>query len=213
MDARGGKNHHSTRSSYPWGEPAIADFNRLRALGSQGRHIRKAARCTSTPQRVRTSSSRTKTDTNATSWAAQQTGFDPSEAYPSNPNYYGPQPCNPSQPHVLGGAGRGAAMGAVGGAIGGNAGKGAAAGAAVGAMPGGFRRRNERKQLTASCCQFFMNAFARPTAPHPSTPTGVVSSSGTRAGGHPDETSRSRRRQVQLPQTRRLHRFDRRGLA
>lgn len=74
-------------------------------------------------------------------WAVQQSGFDPSKAYPGNPNYYDPQPYNPSQPHVMRGAGRGAAMGAVGGAIGGNAGKGAAAGAAVGAMAGGFRRR------------------------------------------------------------------------
>jgi len=83
-------------------------------------------------------------------WAVQQTGFDPSKAYPGNPNYYDPQPNNPSQPHVMRGAGRGAAMGAVGGAIGGNAGKGAAAGAAVGAMAGGFRRRDERMQQAAA---------------------------------------------------------------
>ena len=83
-------------------------------------------------------------------WAVQQTGFDPSKAYPRNPNYYDPQPYNPSQPHVMRGAGRGAAMGAVGGAIGGNAGKGAAAGAAVGAMAGGFRRRDERRQQAAA---------------------------------------------------------------
>jgi hypothetical protein len=83
-------------------------------------------------------------------WAVQQTGFDPSKASPGNPNYYDPQPYNPSQPHVMRGAGRGAAMGAVGGAIGGNAGKGAAAGAAVGAMAGGFRRRDERRQQAAA---------------------------------------------------------------
>jgi len=83
-------------------------------------------------------------------WAVQQTGFDPSRSYPSNPDYYDPQPYNPSQPHVMRGAGRGAAMGAVGGAIGGNAGKGAAAGAAVGAMAGGFRRRDERRQQAAA---------------------------------------------------------------
>jgi len=40
-------------------------------------------------------------------WAVQQTGFDPSKAYPSNRNYYDPQPYNPSQPHVMKGAGRG----------------------------------------------------------------------------------------------------------
>jgi hypothetical protein len=84
------------------------------------------------------------------SWAVQQSGFDPSKAYPRNPNYYDPQPYNPSQPHVMKGAGRGAAMGAVGGAIAGNAGKGAAAGAAIGGMAGGFRRRDERRQQAAA---------------------------------------------------------------
>lgn len=83
-------------------------------------------------------------------WAVQQTGFDPSRSYPSNPNAYDPQPYRPSQPHVLKGAGRGAALGAVGGAIGGDAGKGAAAGAAVGGMVGGFRRRDERRQHEAA---------------------------------------------------------------
>jgi hypothetical protein len=82
------------------------------------------------------------------SWAVQQTGFDPSKAYPSNPNSLDPQPS--SQRPLLKGAGRGAAMGAVGGAIAGNAGKGAAAGAAVGGMAGGFRRRDERKQQQAA---------------------------------------------------------------
>jgi Glycine-zipper domain len=80
------------------------------------------------------------------SWAVQQTGFDPSRAYPSNPNQVDPQPYRPSQPHVVRGAGRGAALGAVGGAITGNAGKGAAAGAAMGGLAGGFRRRDERRQ-------------------------------------------------------------------
>ena len=82
-------------------------------------------------------------------WAVQQTGFDPSKAYPSNPNSLDPQPYRPSQPHVLKGAGRGAALGAVGGAITGNAGKGAAAGAAMGGLAGGFRRRDERRQQAA----------------------------------------------------------------
>ena len=82
------------------------------------------------------------------SWAAQQTGYDPSRAYPNNPNYLDPQPYRPSQPHVLKGAGRGAALGVVGGAITGNAGKGAAAGAAMGGMAGGFRRLDERRQQT-----------------------------------------------------------------
>lgn len=83
-------------------------------------------------------------------WAVQQTGFDPSRAYPSNPNTLDPQPYRPSQPHVLRGAGRGAALGAVGGAITGDAGKGAAAGAAMGGLAGGFKRMDERRQQQAS---------------------------------------------------------------
>jgi hypothetical protein len=76
------------------------------------------------------------------SWAVQQTGFDPSR--PQASNAQAPQQYQPSQPHVLKGAGRGAALGAVGGAITGDAGKGAAAGAAMGGIVGGFRRRDER---------------------------------------------------------------------
>ncbi len=83
------------------------------------------------------------------SWAVQQTGFDPSTAYPSKPNQLDPQPYRPSQPHVLRGAGRGAALGAAGGAITGDAGKGAAAGAAMGGLAGGFRRRADRRQQVA----------------------------------------------------------------
>ena len=81
-------------------------------------------------------------------WAVQQSGFDPSQGSPSNPNQYDPQPS--SQRQVLRGAGRGAAMGAVGGAIAGDAGTGAAAGAAIGGMAGGIRRRQERKQQAAA---------------------------------------------------------------
>jgi hypothetical protein len=76
------------------------------------------------------------------SWAVQQTGFDPSKPQAANSQPY--QQSQPSQPHVLKGAGRGAALGAVGGAITGNAGKGAAAGAAMGGIVGGFRRRDEK---------------------------------------------------------------------
>jgi hypothetical protein len=83
------------------------------------------------------------------SWAVQQTGYDPSRAYPDNPNYLDPQPYRPTQPHVLKGAARGSALGAVGGAITGNAGKGAAAGAAMGGLAGGFRRLDEKRQRAA----------------------------------------------------------------
>lgn len=82
-------------------------------------------------------------------WSVQQTGFDPSVPYPSNPNALDPQPYRPSQPHVLKGAARGATLGVVGGAIAGDAGKGAAAGAAMGGMAGGFRRRDERGEQAA----------------------------------------------------------------
>ncbi len=95
-------------------------------------------------------------------WAVQQTGFDPAKSYPNDPGYLDPQPYQPSQRHMLKGAGRGAAMGAVGGAIAGDAGKGAAAGAAVGGMAGAFRRRDERRQqATANQAQQAQTSAAR----------------------------------------------------
>jgi uncharacterized membrane protein len=66
--------------------------------------------------------------------------------YPAVPAAPAPYTYQPSQRHIVRGAGRGAALGAVGGAIAGNAGKGAAAGAAMGGMAGAFRRRDERRQ-------------------------------------------------------------------
>ena len=77
-------------------------------------------------------------------WAVKQTGYDPSNPQAGVASAPVPQTYQPSQPHVLKGAGRGAALGAVGGAITGNAGKGAAAGAAMGGLAGGFKRRDER---------------------------------------------------------------------
>ncbi len=83
-------------------------------------------------------------------WAAQQTGFDPSRPQTTTaPAGSASQPSQPSQRHVLRGAGRGAALGAVGGAVAGNAGTGAAAGAAVGGLAGAIRRRDERMQQSA----------------------------------------------------------------
>lgn len=82
-------------------------------------------------------------------WAVKETGFDPSKPQATTSNYAGSQQYQPSQPHVLKGAGRGAALGAVGGAITGNAGKGAAAGAAMGGLAGGFKRRDERMQQSS----------------------------------------------------------------
>src|SRR5690349_22580543 len=83
-------------------------------------------------------------------WAVKETGFDPSKPQAAASNYAGSQQYQPSQRHVLRGAGRGAALGAVGGAITGDAGKGAAAGAAMGGLVGAFRRRDERRQQAAS---------------------------------------------------------------
>lgn len=79
-------------------------------------------------------------------WAAKETGFDPSRPQNISSNTASDNRSQPSQPHVLKGAGRGAALGAVGGAITGNAGKGAAAGAAMGGLAGGMRRRDEKIQ-------------------------------------------------------------------
>jgi hypothetical protein len=79
-------------------------------------------------------------------WAVKQTGFDPSKPQTAASNSAASQQYQPTQPHILKGAGRGAALGAVGGAITGNAGKGAAAGAAMGGLAGGFKRRDERQQ-------------------------------------------------------------------
>jgi len=101
------------------------------------------------PLKNQTSAQQEKDRYECHSWAVQQTGYDPSRTYPSNPNQLDPQPYQPTQRHVLKGAGRGAALGAVGGAIAGDAGKGAAAGAAMGGLVGGFRRRDERRQQAA----------------------------------------------------------------
>jgi hypothetical protein len=83
------------------------------------------------------------------SWAVQQTGYDPSRAYPANPTYLDPQPYRQPQAHVLRGAARGSALGVVGGAIAGNPGKGTAAGAAMGGLAGGFRKIDQNRQQTA----------------------------------------------------------------
>jgi len=95
------------------------------------------------------------------SWAVNQTGFDPSRppqaAMPAAP---APNTYQPSQRHIVRGAGRGAALGAVGGAIAGDAGKGAAAGAAMGGLVGGFRRRDEKRQQYAQQ-QYMQQQYAQ----------------------------------------------------
>ena len=85
-------------------------------------------------------------------WAAQQTGFDPS------------QPVEQSVPRhsAMRGAARGAALGAVGGAIGGDAGKGAAVGAAVGGLGTVMRDRRaneEQQQAYSASTQSYDRAY------------------------------------------------------
>jgi hypothetical protein len=110
------------------------------------------------------------------SWATRQTGFDPSRAAtaampPPPPT----TPYQPSQRHILRGAGRGAALGAVGGAITGDAGKGAAAGAAMGGLVGGFRRRDERRQHYAQQ-QYAQQQHMQQYAAHQSAQQGLRTS-------------------------------------
>jgi hypothetical protein len=73
-------------------------------------------------------------------WAAQQTGFDPTRSGAPPPSQQA------TEGGVLRGGARGATIGVVGGAIGGDAGKGAAIGAATGALVGGFRRRDQQRR-------------------------------------------------------------------
>jgi YMGG-like Gly-zipper len=96
------------------------------------------------PAKGQTPAQQDKDKYECSSWATQQTGFNPTMPPPL------PQQSAPP-PGVFGTAARGAAVGAVGGAIGGNAGKGAAIGAGVGAVFGGMRQnRYAREQQYAS---------------------------------------------------------------
>jgi hypothetical protein len=73
------------------------------------------------------------------SWAVQQTGFDPSRTAPqATAPPPAPAAYQPSQRHVVRGAGRGAAAGAVGGAIAGDAGKVQRLGRRLAAWQAGF---------------------------------------------------------------------------
>lgn len=92
------------------------------------------------PARGQTPAQQDKDKYECSSWATQQTGFNPTMPPPVA------QPSAPPPPGVFGTAARGAALGAVGGAIGGNAGKGAAIGAGVGAVFGGIRRADYAHQ-------------------------------------------------------------------
>jgi len=97
------------------------------------------------PAKGQTPAQQDKDKYECSSWATQQTGFNPTMPPPV------PQQSAPPPPGVFGTAARGAAVGAVGGAIGGNAGKGAAIGAGVGAVFGGMRQnRYAREQQYTS---------------------------------------------------------------
>jgi hypothetical protein len=73
------------------------------------------------------------------SWAQEQTGFNPSQPAPQV------QASGGGGEVVRGGAG-GAALGAIGGAIAGHAGEGAAIGAAIGAARGLFQRFGQARE-------------------------------------------------------------------
>jgi hypothetical protein len=105
------------------------------------------------------------------SWAAKQTGFDPSKSQVvASDTPASSRTPMPPQGHVV----RGAALGAVGGAITDNAGTGAAAGAAMGGLAGGMRRRqqtlqqNQQQQATSQAAtnsqQSQRNAYHRAMA-------------------------------------------------
>src|SRR6267142_1163983 len=97
------------------------------------------------PAKGQTPAQQDKDKYECSSWATQQTGFNPTIP----PPVY--QQSAPPPPGVFGTAARGAAVGAVGGAIGGNAGKGAAIGAGVGAVSGRMRQNaNNREAAQAS---------------------------------------------------------------
>ena len=113
------------------------------------------------------------------SWAAKQTGFDPSKSQAVTSDT--PAASNqrmPAQGHVVRGAGRGAALGAVGGAITGDAGTGAAAGAAMGALAGGMRRRQLESAAATGDFSSSREFTTKPTHNLPSCDGGV--SHGTR---------------------------------
>ena len=92
------------------------------------------------PNKGQTADQQGKDQYECSSWATQQTGFNPATPPPVS------QSSAPPPPGVLGTAARGAAVGAVGGAIGGDAGKGAAIGAGAGAVFGGIRRADYNQQ-------------------------------------------------------------------
>ena len=97
------------------------------------------------PQKGQTPQQQSQDQGECTTWATQQTGFNPLSA----PRATAPMPQGGNE-SVGGGAVRGAAGGALGGAligaIAGDAGKGAAIGAAGGGLFGGARTRNQNRQ-------------------------------------------------------------------
>lgn len=99
------------------------------------------------PQQGQSPQQQQRDESECSSWATQQTGYQPSASSSSDGGVISDR--------TLRGAARGAGVGAIGGAIGGDAGTGAAIGAAVGGVTGGIRNHDEKAQRKE-----FENAFA-----------------------------------------------------
>ena len=88
------------------------------------------------PQQGQSPQQQQRDESECSSWAMQQTGYQPSASSSSDGGVISDR--------ALRGAARGAGVGAIGGAIGGSAGTGAAVGAAVGGITGGIRNHDEK---------------------------------------------------------------------
>ena len=99
------------------------------------------------PQQGQSPQQQQRDESQCSSWANQQTGYQPSSSSSSDGGIVSDR--------ALRGAARGAGVGAIGGLIGGSAGTGAAVGAAVGGLTGGIRNHDEK-----AARKDFDNAFA-----------------------------------------------------
>ncbi|MGK7950361.1 MAG: glycine zipper family protein [Xenococcaceae cyanobacterium] len=88
------------------------------------------------PERGQSPQQQQRDENQCSSWATQQTGYQPSGSSSSDGGIVSDR--------ALRGAARGAGVGAIGGLIGGSAGTGAAVGAAVGGISGGIRNHDEK---------------------------------------------------------------------
>jgi len=104
------------------------------------------------PGEGQTAEQQKKDESECYSWATEQTGWDPYEAYDKlvEQGYAAKQTADAAQGGAVRGAARGALVGVAVGAIAGDAGKGAAIGAAAGGLTGGMRSRRTRKSANAA---------------------------------------------------------------